>query len=52
MIGIFVSFSRIFLLRILIFEGLTARRLYRSFDVKGLSTKRIVLMTFNIHMKS
>jgi hypothetical protein len=32
----FVGFSRIFLLGILIFKGLTARRLYKSFDVKGL----------------
>jgi hypothetical protein len=29
-------FLRIFLLRILIFKGLTARRLYKSFGVKGL----------------
>jgi hypothetical protein len=29
-------FSRIFLLGILIFEGLTAGRLYKSFGVKGL----------------
>jgi hypothetical protein len=29
----------IFLLGILIFKGLTARRLYKSFHVKGLSTK-------------
>jgi hypothetical protein len=28
-------FSRIFLLGILIFKGLTARRLYESFGVKG-----------------
>jgi hypothetical protein len=28
--------SRIFLLWILIFKGLTARRLYKSFGVKGL----------------
>jgi hypothetical protein len=35
----FVSFSRIFLLGILIFKWLTARRLYKSFGVKGLSTK-------------
>jgi hypothetical protein len=37
MIGVFVGFSRIFLLDILIFKGLTARRLYKSFGVKGLS---------------
>jgi hypothetical protein len=36
-------FSRIhvFLLGILIFEGLTARRLYKSFGVKGLISKHI-----------
>jgi hypothetical protein len=28
---------RIFLLEILIFKGLTARRLYKSFGVKGLN---------------
>jgi hypothetical protein len=33
----FVGFSRIFLLGILIFKGLTARRIYTSFGVKGLS---------------
>jgi hypothetical protein len=36
MVGIFVGFSRIFLLGISIFKGLTARRLYKSFGVKGL----------------
>jgi hypothetical protein len=35
-IGIFVGFPRICLLGILIFKGLTARRLYMSFGVKGL----------------
>jgi hypothetical protein len=30
-------FSRIFLLGILIFKGFTARRLYKSFGVKGLN---------------
>jgi hypothetical protein len=34
--GVFVGFSRIFLLGILIFKGLTARRLYKSFGVRGL----------------
>jgi hypothetical protein len=33
----FVGFPRIFLLGILIFKGLTARRLYKSFGVKGLN---------------
>jgi hypothetical protein len=37
MIGVFVGFSRIFLLGILIFKGLTARRLYKAFGVKGLT---------------
>jgi hypothetical protein len=36
MIGPFVGFSRIFLLGILICKGLTARRLYKSFGVRGL----------------
>jgi hypothetical protein len=36
-IGVFVGFSCIFLLRILIFKGLNARRLYMSFGVKGLN---------------
>jgi hypothetical protein len=36
-IDVFVGFSRIFLLEILIFKGLTARRLYKSFGVKGLT---------------
>jgi hypothetical protein len=35
-IGVFAGFSRIFLLEILIFKGLTARRLYKSFGLKGL----------------
>jgi hypothetical protein len=36
MICAVVGLSRIFLLGILIFKGLTARRLYKSFGVKGL----------------
>jgi hypothetical protein len=35
-IGVFVGFSRIFLLGMLIFIGFTARRLYKSFGFKGL----------------
>jgi hypothetical protein len=35
-IGVFVGISRIFLLGILIFKGLAARRLNKSFCVKGL----------------
>jgi hypothetical protein len=38
MIGVFVGFSRIFLLGILIFKRLTARSLYKSFGVDGLNT--------------
>jgi hypothetical protein len=34
--GVFFGFSRIFLLEILIFKGITALRLYKSFGVKGL----------------
>jgi hypothetical protein len=34
---VFVGFSRIFLLGIWIFKGLTARRLYKSFGFKGLN---------------
>jgi hypothetical protein len=33
---VFVGFSRILLLGILIFKGLTARSLYKQFGVKGL----------------
>jgi hypothetical protein len=38
MIVVFVGFSRIFLLGILIFKRLIARRLYKSFGVKRLIT--------------
>jgi hypothetical protein len=37
-IGVFVGFSSIFLLGILIFKDFIARRLYKSFGVKGLIT--------------
>jgi hypothetical protein len=33
---VYVGFSRLFLLGILIFKGLTARRLYKSFGIEGL----------------
>jgi hypothetical protein len=36
MFGVFVGFSRVFLLGILIFRGLTAPGLYKSFGLKGL----------------
>jgi hypothetical protein len=49
-ICVFVRFSRIFLLRILIFKGLTARRLYKSFGVKELILERISLLDFGHHM--
>jgi hypothetical protein len=39
MIGVLVGFSSIFLLGILIFKGRTARRLCKSFGVKGLTTR-------------
>jgi hypothetical protein len=39
--GVFVGFSRIFLLEILLFKGLTALRIYKSFGVKGLITNLI-----------
>jgi hypothetical protein len=41
----FVVFSRIFLLWILIFKVLTARRVYKSFGVKGLNT--LPVLQFN-----
>jgi hypothetical protein len=44
-------FSRIFLLGILIFKGLTARRLYKSFGVKGLTVTvgiTLFIKTFTI----
>jgi hypothetical protein len=50
--GVFVGFSRIFLLGILIFKGLTARRLYKAFDVKRLirlSSPRSVLSFIQVH---
>jgi hypothetical protein len=39
--GVFVGFSRIFLLGILIFKGLTVRRLYKSFGFKGLVNVKV-----------
>jgi hypothetical protein len=44
MIGVYVGFSRIFLPGILIFKGLTARRLYKSFGVKGLIVGRLKML--------
>jgi hypothetical protein len=44
-------FLRIYLLGILIFKGLTARRLYKSFGVKGLSIiKSYILPTQCIYV--
>jgi hypothetical protein len=43
MIGAFVGFSRIFLLGILVFKGLSARRLYKSFGVIGLKKLRVLV---------
>jgi hypothetical protein len=38
-----IGFSRIFLLGILIFKGLTVRRFYKSFGVKGLIIIPLIL---------
>jgi hypothetical protein len=43
MICVFVGFSSIFLLGVLIFKGLTARPLYKSFGVKGLTLLFLLL---------
>jgi hypothetical protein len=43
LMSVFVGFSRIFLLRILIFKGLTARRLYKSFGIKGLTVSTRII---------
>jgi hypothetical protein len=40
MFGVFVSFSRIFALVILIFKRLTARHLYKSFGIKRLISNK------------
>jgi hypothetical protein len=48
MIGVLVGFSRIFILGILIFKGLTARRLYKSFGVKGLNLLVELKVTLHI----
>jgi hypothetical protein len=45
--GVFVGFSRIFLLVILIFKGLTARRLYKTFSVKGLTQVQPLILQFD-----
>jgi hypothetical protein len=42
----FVNFSRIFLQEILIFKGLTARLLYKSFGVKGLIYTQLKGLSF------
>jgi hypothetical protein len=47
-------FSRIFLLGIFIFKGLTARRLYKSFDVKGLNPEnsrnsKLLMILIKVH---
>jgi hypothetical protein len=50
MIGVFVGSSSIFLLGILILIGLTARRLYKSFGVKGLNRPtKLPSPTFPVH---
>jgi hypothetical protein len=51
MIFVSVGFSRIFLLGILIFKGLTAHRFYESFIVKGLMTlHKIVALNVNVNI--
>jgi hypothetical protein len=45
-VHVFVGFSCIFLLRILIIKGLTARRLYKSFGVKGLNQRDSLFIQF------
>jgi hypothetical protein len=45
--GVFVSFSRIFLLGILIFKGLIARHLYKLFGIKGLNYQVKTLILYN-----
>jgi hypothetical protein len=44
----FVSFSRISLLGILIFKGLTARRLYTLFGVKGLKMQSLDVLLYRL----
>jgi hypothetical protein len=44
----YIGFSRIFLLGILIFKGLTARRLYKSFGVKGLKDSLMPSVLFEL----
>jgi hypothetical protein len=45
----FVGFSRIFLLGILIFKGITARRVYKSFGAKGLKKQLAVRLFSNMY---
>jgi hypothetical protein len=50
---VFVGFSRIFLLGILIFKELTARRRYKSFGIKGLmhiSIKNRSFLSDNVYL--
>jgi hypothetical protein len=49
MIGVFVGFSSIFLLGILIFKGLTARRLYKSFGSRGVNMNVYITMCMKPH---
>jgi hypothetical protein len=54
-IGILSGFSCIFLLVILIFKGLTARRLYKSFGVKGLNNRTFCprcIYAFCVYLKT
>jgi hypothetical protein len=47
-VGYLLVFARIFLLMILIFKGLTAQRLYKSFGVKGLMQLRTKAATLTV----
>jgi hypothetical protein len=49
MFGVFVGFSRIYLLGILIFKGLTALRLYKSFGITGLTAIVLTPSDSSIH---
>jgi hypothetical protein len=48
----FVGFSHIFLLGILIFKGITARCLYKSFGVKGLDLCIRNVMFFIVQIRT
>jgi hypothetical protein len=47
--GVFVGFSHMFLLGILIFKGLTVWRFYKSSDIKGLMTAYVLCLDWLNH---